>query len=320
MLTNRYRISGAISVAVALPLALVSIPTAVADPNQDPESTVAIVERAVQLAEGPQTARSYSTEQSDASSGISLPSQVDPSATIRTEDTGTMSIAPPSGATSHHEAAALTTADSTVVTQQVDENTIRHSAVLDEHSSNKQEYVLTSDEDFKLELTDSGSIDIVHPSDSGRLVTGQIAAPWAIDADGKSLPTEYDIEGSKVTQVVDTSNAAFPVVADPKLTYGQGVYLNLTGFEMNAVSLAASSLFAGGAFIGCAIQNPPVPPIVKPIIKVVCNLGGTAAAAAIFREISKNPMRYNNQQCYQRQYPDLRSRGFVGVGRENCNW
>lgn len=41
-------------------------------------------------------------------------------------------------------------------------------------------------------------------------------APWAKDANGKDVPTHYEIEGNAVVQVVETSaDTAFPVVADP---------------------------------------------------------------------------------------------------------
>lgn len=319
MLNRRIRNMGATTVALALPLVLISIPTSVADPAQNPETAVALVDQAVDIAEGASSARSLSVESADSSSEISLPTDADPSASISTADAGTLSITPPSGETKQHGAAALTTAENTVVSQQVDNHTVRQSAVLDADSSERQEYVLTSDREISLELTESGAIDIVHPSESGRFVTGQIEAPWAIDAEGKSLPTRYDIEGSKVTQVVDTDNAAFPVVADPKITYGAGVYLNLTGTEMNAVSAAAGSILAGGVFVGCTVTNIPVPSVVKTIIKVACNLGGIPLVKAIFGELANNPMQYDPRQCYQRKYP-ANGRGFVGVGRENCNW
>jgi hypothetical protein len=46
-----------------------------------------------------------------------------------------------------------------------------------------------------------------------------LAAPWAKDAHGVSLPTSYRIEGSTLVQTVDTAGAVFPVAADPKVVY-----------------------------------------------------------------------------------------------------
>lgn len=53
-----------------------------------------------------------------------------------------------------------------------------------------------------------------------------VAPPWALDADGRSIPTHYEIDGGRLTQVVDTADTAdvtYPVVADPgvSVTYTQ---------------------------------------------------------------------------------------------------
>jgi hypothetical protein len=44
----------------------------------------------------------------------------------------------------------------------------------------------------------------------------QVIAPvWAVDANGKSLPAKYTVDGTKITMSVDTTGATFPVTADP---------------------------------------------------------------------------------------------------------
>lgn len=46
---------------------------------------------------------------------------------------------------------------------------------------------------------------------------GAIAAPWAKDANGRDVPTHYEVSGSTVIQVVDhlSDRFAYPIVADP---------------------------------------------------------------------------------------------------------
>lgn len=44
-----------------------------------------------------------------------------------------------------------------------------------------------------------------------------IGSAWAKDADGVSVPTSYTVEGNVLTQHVNHSGAAYPVVADPSL-------------------------------------------------------------------------------------------------------
>lgn len=58
------------------------------------------------------------------------------------------------------------------------------------------------------ELDDATSRD-------GPVVLASFAAPWSVDSNGNSLPTHYEVDGNTITQVVDTTGAAFPVVSDP---------------------------------------------------------------------------------------------------------
>jgi hypothetical protein len=69
----------------------------------------------------------------------------------------------------------------------------------------------------RLEPAQDGSLIVV----DGRDVVGTVAAPWARDARGRSLPTHYEQQGEGgLRQVVDTRGATFPVVADPKYSLG----------------------------------------------------------------------------------------------------
>lgn len=60
-----------------------------------------------------------------------------------------------------------------------------------------------------------------------------VAPPWALDADGQSVPTHYEIDGVRLTQVVDTAateDVTYPVVADPgiSVTYTEYRITNLS--------------------------------------------------------------------------------------------
>ena len=62
-------------------------------------------------------------------------------------------------------------------------------------------------------MEDDGSVSLIG---AGGKWLGGIATPWAKDANGKSVPTSYSIDGNKLTQHVSfDSTTAFPVVADP---------------------------------------------------------------------------------------------------------
>lgn len=78
----------------------------------------------------------------------------------------------------------------------------------------------------------------------GENFLGGIDAPWAVDADGQPLPTHYEISGSTLTQVVDTTGATFPVVADPTVQFfGPYIQVHLNRHE---------SITAVSGFTACA--------------------------------------------------------------------
>jgi len=70
---------------------------------------------------------------------------------------------------------------------------------------------------FSMRPDISGSVAFV---DSQGNVAGGVAAPWARDSKGQSVPTTYEVSGSALTQVVqhqDNQDITYPVVADPWL-------------------------------------------------------------------------------------------------------
>ena len=107
-----------------------------------------------------------------------------------------------------------------------------------------------------------GGIDLVGPDGS---VVAQIERPWAIDAEGRHVPTRYELRGTTVRQVVDhrTSDVAYPVVADPKI-FACDAYTSLcvkfTKKETKSIATkfkkANASARALAAFICAKIPHP----------------------------------------------------------------
>jgi hypothetical protein len=89
---------------------------------------------------------------------------------------------------------------------------------------------------------DDGGLDLA--ALDGRLVVGEVGAPWAVDAAGTRLPTSYTLHGTELRQHVDTREAAFPVVADPSIAVGRNIYLRYSNFD---VKVLVRALNAGGA-------------------------------------------------------------------------
>lgn len=57
-----------------------------------------------------------------------------------------------------------------------------------------------------------GSVFVVEGTDR---VVGMFAAPWALDAHGNDVPTNFTVVGDKLVQEVRHSGATYPVIADP---------------------------------------------------------------------------------------------------------
>jgi hypothetical protein len=92
-------------------------------------------------------------------------------------------------------------------------------------SPNQFRFPVSLDSGSSLQLRDDGSVtvssEVSYLDETGdattrTLVTSTIAPAWAVDADGKAVPTRYSLEGDTLVQHVDlTATTAFPVVADP---------------------------------------------------------------------------------------------------------
>ncbi|MDN4612929.1 hypothetical protein P5G50_00575 [Leifsonia sp. F6_8S_P_1B] len=95
----------------------------------------------------------------------------------------------------------------------------------------RYDYPIDLPEGHSMRLNDDGSVWVL---DASGVPTVGIAAPWAKDATGRPVPTHFEIRQNVLAQVVDfTSGTAFPVVADPSVSY----------YSYNCVSPTGSSYF-----------------------------------------------------------------------------
>jgi hypothetical protein len=121
--------------------------------------------------------------------------------------------------------------------------------------------------DYPLELPPEGRIELTKPSqdigskprfaalvfDANDDVVATVDAPWAVDAEGRDIPTHFTVSGSVLTQHVDHAAQAsvYPIIADPYFHwYDLGVVITLSHAEMEAVAVgglaAAQALFGIG--------------------------------------------------------------------------
>ncbi|MBM7810330.1 hypothetical protein [Saccharothrix algeriensis] len=203
-----------------------------------------------------------------------------------------------------------------VVTERVDDLSARTLVVLNDASAPAEyRFDLRAPQGSTLAAQADGG---VHVLDAKGEVLAQVAAPWAKDAAGKDVATSYRIDGDALVQSVRTnSTTQFPVVADPKLTYGFGVYLNLWGFEARAYGAAIALVVAGGAIAVCTSAN--IPAAIAYLVKLVCSAGIGTAAWDLLKNMDSwiKSGGINNNTCYQKKIiPN--TGGWVGVDGSNC--
>lgn len=115
------------------------------------------------------------------------------------------------------------------------------------------EFGLDAPADVTAELTVAGAIDVVDASGG---LSAQIEAPWAIDAEGRAVPTRFEVNGDTVTQVVDHRGGdyAYPIVADPKVKFCDlytAACVTFSKAETKSVAKNLSSSVAAGVSTIC---------------------------------------------------------------------
>ncbi len=117
-----------------------------------------------------------------------------------------------------------------------------------------------------LAMTGQGGVDIV---EADGIVSGSIAAPWAIDANGQAVPTHYLVVGDTLTQVIDfDSSTSFPVVADPTFSSGWGLYLHFNVSETGTLATGGwGATFLSGT---CAAAASPAGAVVAAAVGLAC--------------------------------------------------
>lgn len=102
--------------------------------------------------------------------------------------------------------------------------------------------------------------DVVIEADGTQFTLGHVEAPWAVDADGTRLATSYSLDGGTLTQHVNTTGAAYPIVTDPAVTVGvgadgPGVYWNMYGYQAKAIQAATVSAVALALAVGSGLHK-----------------------------------------------------------------
>ncbi|MEU4425456.1 hypothetical protein AB0F81_32950 [Actinoplanes sp. NPDC024001] len=146
---------------------------------------------------------------------------------------------------------------------------------------------------------------------------GVIEAPWARDASGRELPTRYHWADGVLIQETDTAGAVFPVVADPKITFGVGVYLNMFGSEARTYGMGIVAMGGAAAAVGCATLDK-VPHAVKILARIACG-AGVVSLPKVFAAVKSiaQDKSLDDRACYQVKIIPFKG-GKKKVAAKNC--
>ncbi|WP_157868466.1 hypothetical protein [Streptomyces caatingaensis] len=126
----------------------------------------------------------------------------------------------------------------------------------DSAASTDQRFALNLPEGALVLPDADGGYHVSRTTAGGKSVmVGAIEAPWAKDANGKPVATSYKLEGNTLTQHIETNkDTAFPVVADPKITWG-----NVTGTAYFTKSETKNiAIYGATAAISTKFLPPPL--------------------------------------------------------------
>ncbi|MFK4362358.1 hypothetical protein ABH939_005893 [Rhodococcus sp. 27YEA6] len=222
------------------------------------------------------------------------------------------------------DTAVADVAGATIVSEAMAQDSARQAiSIPDASAPTSYTFTLDVPEGLSTRVAADGDVEIFGVAEGVDIVFGSIAAPWAKDANGANVPTSFQVNGNTLTQTVEhNGGTAYPVTADPKLTFGTSVYLNLWGSEANAIAYAFNAVAIGGVFVGCSSvfrtalkAFGPAGRIADGVVGLLCTFGGATAVALLWDAL--NTTNFNPNACYQKDIFDS-STGFYFVPNTNC--
>jgi Protein of unknown function (DUF2599) len=128
-----------------------------------------------------------------------------------------------------------------ITTQPIDGGVQNIITLKDSTAPQSYTFQVSDDPTDKVELTENGGAKVTSKDNKLKAI---ILPPWAKDANGKNLPTNYIPQGNQLIQVITTTGAVFPVSADPTWC---GRQIHSVGWQnwRNPISLAVIPTYCG---------------------------------------------------------------------------
>lgn len=243
----RSRLTRLVTLATALVMAIYAAPTLAARPDTPADRIASLLEAALDARGGPHgtivvpTPRPSNDFVTSSSRGsVRIPADTSDQVELIGSDE-TIGIGLPTDSQTQH---AAITKNGTAVYEDVFESAsiavqvpkhdqIRIAVVLEGlKAPTEYRFPLEVPSDSEILIQDNGSVSITNEDGMGF----EIETPWAVDANGDAVPTSYRLEGTTLVQTVKHTGAAYPVVADPSITFGKNIYVWLWGWELKTLT------------------------------------------------------------------------------------
>jgi hypothetical protein len=269
--------------AVTLSLTSLSTPlsaSAAGDESDTPASATeeALAGPAAPLVAEPVEANATADDAAVTDGTISVTVPRDPSNGVQLVlDSGTISVQLPSGEDASNavelDSGAITYPSDTGVANTViplDDGAQLLTTISSPNAPTSFSYDFGVSDDGTAAVTDDGSALVL--ASSGEVLL-RAAAPWAVDANGVSVPTHYEVRDTELIQVVDHTSGefAYPIVADPRLDSGIGWTSLLFNRHETATIASAGLVGLGGFTAACGVGGP--------VAIAACSLAAAALGA-----------------------------------------
>lgn len=182
-------------------------------------------------------------------------------------------------------------------------------AVPDAKADRSYNFDLNFSDGIVPQLRKDGSVQFVldpklgnsHPGVEAEASFGEIKTPWAIDANGKAVPTKFTLKGNTLTQTINPiKDTTYPVILDPEAEwkgfYGRLTYSRAETANMRDQGVVIAGLLGGSA--GIAAMFGPGAPIVGAALAAA-----SAAAVGIIATTASNA--HSDGRCLQVDIPPL---------------
>ena len=132
------------------------------------------------------------------------------------------------------------------------------------------------------QMQSDGSLHLIDPAlPADQNILMKAAAPWAVDANGTQLPTHYSVTAGSITQLVDSSIAVFPVIADPSVVWWIGTAL-VCAATVVALAIPVGKALLAMTKVAAFVKNS------AGLTRVIDALGGLKKAIAKIGILAKN--------------------------------